>query len=195
MPHFLWVIRQGQICAWRFFCALLVMKSNPDSTQIFTLLWGEVFCNYRNSYFSTQEKCIGKVMVMTDCKKSNNKYHLLSKIWQLCKKICAQWRMGSLGSVGTCTITFTYCPKWNKTENAFQLDRGKKKLVAFQSHIFRSMRHLCIAHSIWKSPQKCNLSRNAVKWDILSNFQTIVLCGKCSCLRHKCHCIDPTTIV
>ena len=152
MPHFLWVIRQGQICAWRFFCALLVMKSNPDSTQIFTLLWGEVFCNYRNSYFSTQEKCIGKVMVMTDCKKSNNKYHLLSKIWQLCKKICAQWRMGSLGSVGTCTITLL--PKMKQDWKCISARSRLKNLVAFQSHIFRSMRHLCIAHSIWKSPPK-----------------------------------------
>ena len=153
MPHFLWVIRQGQICAWRFFCALLVMKSNPDSTQIFTLLWGEVFCNYRNSYFSTQEKCIGKVMVMTDCKKSNNKYHLLSKIWQLCKKICAQWRMSSLGSVGTCTITFTYCPKWNKTENAFQLDRGKKTLW-LSNLIFSDLWDICVLLTVFENSPK-----------------------------------------
>ena len=194
MPHFLWVIRQGQICAWRFFCALLVMKSNPDSTQIFTLLWGEVFCNYRNSYFSTQEKCIERWWLWQTTK------NLIINIIYFLKygSYVRKYVLNEGWVPWECWYMYHYfylLPKMKQDWKCISARSRLKNLVAFQSHIFRSMRHLCIAHSIWKSPQKCNLSRNAVKWDILSNFQTIVLCGKCSCLRHKCHCIDPTTIV
>ena len=150
MPHFLWVIRQGQICAWRFFCALLVMKSNPDSTQIFAL---RSILQLQEILLFDARKMHWKVMVMTGYKKSNNKYHLLSKIWQLCKKICAQWRMSSLGSVGTCTITFTYYPKWNKTENAFQLDRGKKTLW-LSNLIFSDLWDICVLLTVFENPPK-----------------------------------------